>query len=150
MSQMIGFDRSLRLDWLDAAAGVSGNRGYRAIRNYLHAYLAESYPHYTARRKTITCWRVWAHPIRIARKRQGRAAADTEPDDRIWLHWGMCLLAYPFSVMWCGRWSLLRYYGSFQTGSYPADERNLGERATMPRAHAGGRISEQLGRYYRM
>ena len=141
MSQMIGFDRSLRLDWLDAAAGVSRETGdIEQIRNYLHAYLAESYPHYTARRKTITVLtRVWSRAPESDRPHRDRAFAllpKLNQADRIWLHWGMCLLAYPFfrDVVRTMGYSL-RYYGSF---SNPEIIRRMsetwGERSTMLKA----------------
>lgn len=141
MSRMIGFDRSLRLDWLDAAAGVSRDtRDIVQIRNYLHAYLAESYPHYTARRKTITVLtRVWSRIPESDRSHRERAFAllpTLNPTDRIWLHWGMCLLAYPFFrdvVRTVG--NSLRYYGNF---SNPEIIRRMndvwGERSTMSKA----------------
>ncbi|KAF5062959.1 hypothetical protein DSECCO2_299580 [anaerobic digester metagenome] len=141
MSQMIGFDRSLRLDWLDAAAGVSRETGdIEQIRNYLHAYLAGSYPHYTARRKTITVLtRVWSRIPESDYPQRDRAFAllpRLNQADRIWLHWGMCLLAYPFfrDVVRTVGYSL-RYYGSFSKQEIVQRmSETWGERATMPRA----------------
>ena len=141
MSQMIGFDRSLRLDWLDAAAGVSREtEDIEQIRNYLHAYLAESYPHYTARRKTITVLtRVWSRIPESDRPLRERAFVllpTLNQTDRIWLHWGMCLLAYPFFrdvARTVGH--SLRYYGSFSKQEIiQRMSETWGERATMPRA----------------
>ncbi|MBA7475185.1 hypothetical protein ES707_10551 [subsurface metagenome] len=166
MSRMIGFDRSLSLDWLDAAAGVSRETGdIEQIRNYLHAYLAESYPHYTARRKTITVLtRVWARipdSDRPARDRAFVLLPALNQGDRIWLHWGMCLLAYPFFrdvVRTAGH--SLQYYGSFSKPEVIQRMSEIwGERTTIPRAvqrvieslNNWGVIAgcEQKGRYRR-
>ncbi len=141
MSQMIGFDRPLRLDWLDAAAGVSKDTGdIEQIRDYLHAYLAESCPHYTARRKTITVLtRVWSRNPESDRSHRERAFAllpALNQADRIWLHWGMCLLAYPFFrdvVRAVG--NSLRYYGSFSNPEIVQKmSETWGERSTLSKA----------------
>mgnify|MGYP000956167401 FL=1 len=141
MSQMIGFDRSIRLDWLDAAAGASREtEDIEQIRNYLHAYLAENYPNYTARRKTITVLtRVWSRIPESDRPHRVRAFAllpGLNQADRIWLHWGMCILAYPFfrDVVRTVGYSL-RYYGSFSKQEIiQRMSETWGERATIPRA----------------
>lgn len=149
MSQMIGFDRSITLDWLDATAGISSETNdIDQIRNYLHAYLAEERPHYTARQKTITVLtRIWSrlpesdHPLRD----EAFVLLPTlSQDDRIWLHWGMCLLAYPFFrdvVRTMDR--SLRYYGGFsKTEIIQQMSETWGERTTMPRA--AQRVIESL------
>lgn len=141
MSQMIGFDRSLSLDWLDATAGISRETGdIEQIRDYLHAYLAEHSPNYTARRKTITVLtRVWSRvpePDRPLRDEALVFLPTLNQTDRIWLHWGLCLCAYPFFrdvVRTVDR--ALRYYGSFsKTEITQQMSETWGERATMPRA----------------
>ncbi|WP_066953701.1 hypothetical protein [Methanoculleus thermophilus] len=163
MSRMIGFDRPLRLDWLDATAGVSREtEDIEQIRNYLHAYLAENYPNYTARRKTITVLtRVWSRIPESDRPHRVRAFAllpGLNQADRIWLHWGMCILAYPFfrDVVRTVGYSL-RYYGSFSKQEIiQRMSETWGERATIPRAvqrvveslNDWGVIrGEQMGRY---
>jgi len=141
MSQMIGFDRTIRLDWLDAVAGVSREtKDIEHIRTYLHTYLAQTYPRYTARRKTITVLtRVWSRiptsdlPLRD----EAFVLLHTlDQADRIWLHWGLCLLAYPFFrdvVRTVDR--ALRYYGSFSKREIVQQmSETWGERVTIPRA----------------
>jgi len=138
---MIGFDRSISLDWLDATAGVSREtRDIEQIRNYLHAYLAESSPNYTARRKTITVLtRVWARVPESDRSLRDEALVllpSQNQTGRIWLHWGLCLLAYPFFrdvVRTVDR--SLRYYGSFSKAEIVQQmNETWGERTTVLKA----------------
>jgi len=141
MSQRIGFDRNVRLDWLDATAGVSGETGdIEKVREYLHNYLTEYYPHYEARRKTITVLtRVWCRIPESDRPFRDEALVllpALNQKDRVWLHWGLCLLAYPFFrdvVRMADR--SLRYYGSFSRREIVQQMSvTWGERATLPRA----------------
>jgi len=101
MNRIIGFDRKLQLDWLDATAGLcqeSLDSGIVAAR--LHQQLESEIGGLEARRKTITVLlRIWVNvPVEYGRLR-GEAlqlAAQVSPEERLWLHWGMSLLAYPF------------------------------------------------------
>lgn len=149
---MIGFDRSLRLDWLDATAGISQETDdIEQIRDYLHAYLAESHPNTAARRKTITVLtRVWSRipePDRFHRDRAFALLPRLNQTDRVWLHWGMCLLAYPFfrDVVRTVDYSL-RYYGNFSKQEViQRISETWGERATVPRA--AERVIESLNNW---
>jgi hypothetical protein len=99
--QTIGFDRELSLPWLDLTAGLA-QAGYdlSLIRTKLLSQLAAEIPGAEACRKTVTLLtRLW---VRIPTEYQ---ALQTEalallpvilPEERLWLHWGMALLAYPF------------------------------------------------------
>jgi hypothetical protein len=152
MSQMIGFDRPLKLDWLDATAGITRETDdIEQIRSYLHEYLAESHPNHAARKKTITVLtRVWSRIPESDRSHRERAFAllpGLNQADRVWLHWGMCLLAYPFfrDVVRTVGYSL-RYYGSFSKQEViQRMSETWGERATVPRA--AQRVIESLNNW---
>lgn len=141
MSQIVGFDRSLRLDWLDATAGASSEtEDIEQIRDYLHEYLAEIYPRRTTRQKIITILtRIWARipdSDRPVRDRAFMLLPALNQEDRFWLHWGMCLLAYPFfrDVVRTAGLSL-RYYGSFSNPEITQKmSETWGERTTVSKA----------------
>ncbi len=102
--RIIGFDRKIRLSWLDATAewtaqGLSAAETRAQLGRLLDGQLAGEGSH-SARGKTMTVLlHVWmavpaaAVPLRddglaLLRGRSGR--------DRLPLHWGMCLATYPF------------------------------------------------------
>lgn len=149
MKAVVGFDRKIKREWLDDLAdqvALCGNPAElrrseaASLRMFLSDVLAAEHPAETARGKTMTVlMRIWA--LVPERDRQLRQEAfellKTIPSrDRIWLHWGMCLLAYPFfrdaaTVM--GR--LLKLQDEFTLGQM---QRRLidrwGERSTVARA----------------
>jgi hypothetical protein len=102
--KIIGFDRRIRLDWLDATADwVAQGLAVAEVRARLERLLdgkvaGEGF--HSARGKTITVLlHIWARlpesllPLRddglaLLGERSGR--------DRLPLHWGMCLATYPF------------------------------------------------------
>ena len=102
--RIIGFDRKVRLRWLDATAewtmqGLSVPEVRAQLERLLDGQVAGEGPH-SARGKTMTVLlHVWtavpdaAVPLRddalvLLGGRTGR--------DRLPLHWGMCLATYPF------------------------------------------------------
>jgi hypothetical protein len=96
----LGFDRRIRLDWLDATAGLMlRNPDPAAVRAGLHQSLAEAIPGTEARVKTITLLsRMWVSPPLAPHLRDEalRLMPTLLPADRLWLHWGLSLLAFPF------------------------------------------------------
>jgi hypothetical protein len=101
MNRMIGFDRKLQLDWLDHTIGLcldnlAPNLFAEQLDNRLSGEIAGS----EARRKTaIVLRRIWANVPEEHRRLRNEAldmARRISPGDRLWLHWGMSLLAYPF------------------------------------------------------
>jgi hypothetical protein len=101
MNRIIGFDRKVQLDWLDYTIGLCQDglaRGILAGRldNRLSGEIASS----EGRRKTgIVLRRIWAN-VREEQRNLRNEALDMvgciNSDERLWLHWGMSLLAYPF------------------------------------------------------
>jgi hypothetical protein len=104
MRRVIGFDRIVRRDWLDAAAslvvaGESAAEGRQKLWSMLEGVVSGS-TNNSARGKTLTVLsRIWlvvrseARPIRDA---AASLFADSAPDGRLCLHWTMSLAAYPF------------------------------------------------------
>ncbi len=141
MSRMIGFDRKIRLDWLDAAASAEKDIGdINEIRQFLHGFLEPEIPTYAARRNTVAVLtRIWS---RVPEEHAGirDRALDLLPvsntQDRIWLHWGMTLLAYPFfrDIVTAISRSLL-YYDCFTKAEILKKiKEDWGERTTLKRA----------------
>ena len=100
MSAVVGFDRRIHTEWLDALADqVAKGESVPALRRYLHGLLEKDHPAKTARGKTVTVlMRIWVHlpPEHLPIRREAfDLLRSIRPADRIWLHWGMCLLAYP-------------------------------------------------------
>ena len=101
MSRRIGFDRYIKLDWLDTMAGVVKKESdIDNIRKEMHSYLEKEFPLYDARRKTITVLtRIWykvpEEHLGI-RNRGLELLPHLDQKDRIWIHWGLTLLAFPF------------------------------------------------------
>lgn len=99
--QTIGFDRELSLSWLDLTAGLTqaGSDLY-SIRTKLMSQLAAEVPGTEACRKTVTLLtRLWVRVPAEHQALQSEALALLPvilPEERLWLHWGMSLLAYPF------------------------------------------------------
>lgn len=101
MSRFIGLDRKLQLSWLDITAGLC-QEGLEptTIAEKLDRHLAYEIQGDEARSKTITVLkRIWvtmpenSEPFR---KEALQLVALVDPDERLWVHWGMSLLAYPF------------------------------------------------------
>jgi hypothetical protein len=101
MNRIIGFDRKLQLDWLNATVGLcQENPDPNVIAEHLRLQLASEIGGTEARRKTITVLlRIWVNvPTEYTNLRDEalQLASQISPQERLWLHWGMSLLAYPF------------------------------------------------------
>jgi hypothetical protein len=101
MAKRIGFDRMIRIEWLDAIAGsIREHKNLNDIRAAMHALLENDFPQYQARRKTITVLlRIWYKvppEHKNIRDRGLLLLHQVSEKDRIWIHWGMILLAFPF------------------------------------------------------
>ncbi len=101
MSRRIGFDRYIKLEWLDTMAGVVKKESdIDNIRREMHSYLEKEFPLYVARRKTITVLtRIWYKVPKDhfdIRDRGLELLPHLDQKDRIWIHYGLTLLAYPF------------------------------------------------------
>jgi len=141
MTAVVGFDRKIKREWLDALADrAAQDQDASTLRNYLHQLLESEHPGKTARGKTVTVlMRVWVlgpEKHESLRKRAFELLKSISAADRIWLHWGMCLLAYPlFHDMATAVGRLLKLQDDFTWGQL---HRRLvddwGERTTVKRA----------------
>ncbi|MBN1887182.1 MAG: hypothetical protein JW850_04310 [Thermoflexales bacterium] len=100
-NKRIGFDRRLKLDWLDRTIGLcQAQLTPGAVAAHLQEQLAGEIKGAEARSKTIVVLlRLWVNvPERDKRLRDEalQLAAHLEAGERLWLHWGISLLAYPF------------------------------------------------------
>ena len=91
----------MTLPWLDSTAGLAqADLNVQRIRQELTARLAKEIPGQEACRKTITLLtRIWVRVPPEHRVLQSEALSlisTVLPEERLWLHWGMSLLAYPF------------------------------------------------------
>lgn len=101
MLKQVGFLQYVQKDWLDATVAFYQNcQNIDEIKANLNNLILPEVPKSEERRKTIdVLTRTW---IRVPKNHQNlRNTAleiydELEPDERIILHWGMLLLAYPF------------------------------------------------------
>lgn len=105
MTERIGFDRLLELDWLDLVASRfaetrDARTAFYDARAVVGATVGGGASHHNATGKTLTVLaRVWLKvPPEATGLRDAAAAtlATLGPLDRAAVHWGMCELAYPF------------------------------------------------------
>jgi hypothetical protein len=141
MSKRIGFDRMIRIEWLDAVAGIiREQKKPEEIRNAMHLLLENEFPKYDARRKTITVLlRIWYKvppEHKAIRDRALQLLPQVTQNDRLWIHWGMTLLAFPFfhDII-----LILNRCFSFHDSCTPSEiqrkmEESWGKRYTMKRA----------------
>ncbi len=142
----IGFDRRVRLDWLERAAGLAINGGSEPdIRRALHEVLriegsGDDSRGAAARKKTVMIlMRTWVVP-RTELCRMHRHGLELvqrlPPDKHLPVHWGMVMAAYPFfSTVSEHVGRLLRLQGS--AGSAQVQRRlreDLGDRQIVARA----------------
>lgn len=105
MSELIGFDRPLRRDWLDflaatLAGGADGPAALAATRALVGQTVSDpGHPHGAAGKTMTVLRRIWVEipdRHRAVRDRAVACVAASGPDDRLAIHWAMCELAYPF------------------------------------------------------
>ncbi len=100
----IGFDRELRLEWMDAIAAQAANGADAdAARGWLDQYLADALTgdkHGGPRDKTIVkLCKIWVSPPESSRALRDRAIEllpEADRSQRLALHWGLAMVAYPF------------------------------------------------------
>ena len=118
--ERIGFDRTVRLQWLDKTALLASElRDEDALRGALLKWLAGYVNGSESRRRTANVltrlwWRVPTAHVPL-RDEALEWVAGLPAQERLALHWGMALLAYPFFLdvaSISGR--LLRLQGTFK------------------------------------
>lgn len=99
--QRIGFDRMIKLDWIEYYAKISRHEEDTGkLKEQMHETLFEECPQMASRKKNITILqRIWTRveaEHRLLRRGALNILDDVEMPERLALHWGMSLLAYPF------------------------------------------------------
>lgn len=102
MGKGVGFNRNIRLKWMEAVAGhrIEGHSP-EETRKSLDRILAETLHNAEGRRKSIdVLMRIWFHSGKIApalyEEALTRFAQSPDAETHIWLHYGLTLLAYPY------------------------------------------------------
>lgn len=101
MRKVVGIDRKIKRAWMDAVLDRLAQTSDEAeLRSFLDKYLKDELPGKESRAKTTgIVLRIWSGipPEHIAlRDRALALLARISGQERIWLHWGMTALAYPF------------------------------------------------------
>ena len=98
---MIGFDRKVRCDWLDAVATRYAEGMTSAeLRRFAHRMLGSVYPEENARAKTLTViFHLWVNVPQEAvalRDAASRLLLSNPAGRHLALHWGLGVATYPF------------------------------------------------------
>ncbi len=102
--RIIGFDRKIKLEWLDAVASkVADGESPTAIRAWLNMFLKDQLGgngHGCNRCKTITVLsRIWSNvpmSCRGIRNRAIKLLQQVDSEERLAIHWSMATAVYPF------------------------------------------------------
>jgi hypothetical protein len=98
---MVGFDRRLKVEWLDAiATKQAAGASVQQLRKFGQMLLKREYGADEARRKTLTVLlHLWVNVPKEIHELRDRAAEllrQVDHPQRIGLHWGLALATYPF------------------------------------------------------
>lgn len=102
MRERVGFDREVKLDWLnEIVEQVSKEKDGKVIKLQMSDYLNKYglIKNDTIRKTILVLRRIWLNvpEEHIQIRDEGIILFHSiNENDKIWLHWGMCLLAYPF------------------------------------------------------
>jgi len=101
MKHVIGIDRRIRRQWLDAVLDrLAVTRDEGELRGYLDQQLQAELPSEASRRKSCSIiMKIWVRlPERSMglRERALQLLPQISGNDWVWLHWGMTARAYPF------------------------------------------------------
>ena len=101
-NRFIGFDRRLQLNWLDTTIALCQeypDLDADTIAKRIKHYLASDVEGTEAREKTaLVILRIWVNVREEYAYLRGEAlelATEVRAEERLWLHWGLSLLAYP-------------------------------------------------------
>lgn len=101
MRKVVGIDRKIKRAWVDAVLDrLSQTTDQAELRTFLDEHLKEELPGKQSRAKSAgIILRIWSGvpPERVSlRDRAVAMLPRISGQERIWLHWGMTALAYPF------------------------------------------------------
>ena len=101
-SRDVGFNRNILRSWLDAAGALAGEHADPAeIRARLDRVVGQTITSPENRRKAIDIlMNVWVKSAHVGpalhREAIARFCESTQDSDRLWLHYGLAVLYYPF------------------------------------------------------
>lgn len=101
MRKVVGIDRKIKRTWVDAVLDrLTQTTDQAKLRTFLDEHLKEELPGKQSRAKSAgIILRIWSGvpPERVSlRDRAVAMLPRISGQERIWLHWGMTALAYPF------------------------------------------------------
>lgn len=100
MKKMVGFDQKVQLDYLDYMALAIPHYEQKKLYQQVDEYLAQKISTERTRNKTRTLiFKIWYHVPEAHRHVQQQALSlfpQLNPSERLLLHWGLTILAYPF------------------------------------------------------
>ncbi len=101
MRKIVGIDRKIKRIWADALLDqLAETTKGKELRSFLNNYLKEDLPSKDTRAKAVgillKIWGTIPREREALRKRAIELLPDISGQERIWLHWGMMSLAYPF------------------------------------------------------
>lgn len=137
---MIGFDRRLDEEWLDAAAALMmEGKSEAEVRERLKRLLGPGQGTEAVQKTLRVLGRLWWRAPQALAPMQSRALAllpDVRPSERVAIHWALCLAVYPFfldTARLTGR--LLSLQGEVKLHQLEVRMAELwGDRETIPRA----------------
>ena len=101
MRAVLGIDRKIKRAWLDALLDhLTQTTDHEELRRFLDERLAEELPGHSSRAKSVgIALKIWSGipANRVPLRDRAIALLPTiSGQERVWLHWGMTSLAYPF------------------------------------------------------
>ena len=101
MRAVIGIDRKIKRAWLDVLLDhLAQTNDLEELRRFVDAHLAEELPGAASRAKSVgISLKIWSGIPANRLPLRDRAVAllpKISGQERVWLHWGMTSLAYPF------------------------------------------------------
>lgn len=100
MAKPVGFDQKIKLQHLDYIAGEASNMDRKDLQEKLDEFLSADILGVKSRKNTITIlikiWYLVPDELNVLRQRALELLPTLSLRDRLVLHWGMILLAYPF------------------------------------------------------